>query len=190
MGIEQGAGHGSRTGRRTIWHLLLLLLLLFLGCVSWSHCSVNNSVHDHGTHNWCFAITGCLHKSPAMRSMTIHHVAVTVMGDRIYVCFSFVEGSVMSNLQAHVMLSLSEKLFLTCHQSWQRDREEGLQVPNRFLDEAEILGLELNYTYRYPLQMRKALGWYVRKALFFFMASQNIPSQSCTHLLRILLVMV
>lgn len=38
--------------------------------------------------------------------------------------------------------------------------------------------------------MRKALGWYVRKALFFLMASQNIPSQSCTHLLRILLVMV
>jgi hypothetical protein len=37
--------------------------------------------------------------------------------------------------------------------------------------------------------MRKALGWYVRKA-FSSMASQNIPSQSCTHLLRILLVMV
>jgi hypothetical protein len=52
-----------------------------------------------------------------MRTMTIHHVAVTVMGDWIYVCFSFVEGSVMSNLQAHVMLSFSEKLFLTCHQS-------------------------------------------------------------------------
>ncbi len=97
----------------------------------------------------------------------------------------------MSNLQTHVMLSLSEKLLLTCHQSWQRDREEGLQVPSRFLDEAELLGLELDYTYtyRYPLQMRKALGWYVRNA-FSFMASQNIPSQSCTHLLRILLVMV
>jgi hypothetical protein len=38
--------------------------------------------------------------------------------------------------------------------------------------------------------MRKALGWYVRKAFFWVMASQNIPSQSCTHLLRILLVMV
>jgi hypothetical protein len=59
--------------------------------------------------------------------MTIHHVAVKVMGDRIYVCFSFVEGSVMSNLQAHVMLSVSEKFFLTCHQSRQRDREEGLK---------------------------------------------------------------
>lgn len=51
------------------------------------------------------------------------------------------------------------------------------------------IGARLYNTYRYPLQMRKALGWYVRKA-FSFMASQNIPSQSCTHLLRILLVMV
>ncbi len=51
------------------------------------------------------------------------------------------------------------------------------------------IGARLYNTYRYPLQMRKALGWYVRKA-FSFVASQNIPSQSCTHLLRILLVMV
>jgi hypothetical protein len=66
----------------------------FLGVYLGLTALLTNSVHDHGTHNWCFAITGCLHKSPAMRSMTIHHVAVTVMGDRIDVCFSFVKGSV------------------------------------------------------------------------------------------------
>jgi hypothetical protein len=66
--------------------------------------------------------------------------------------FSYVEGSVMSNLQAHVMLRAFQRSSssLVTNLDRETERRKDFQVPSRFLDEAEILGLELNYTYRYP----------------------------------------
>jgi hypothetical protein len=67
--------------------------------------------------------------------MTIHHVAVTVMGDRIYVCFSFVEGSVMSNLQAHVMLRTFQRSSssLVTNLDRETERRKDFKFPADFL---------------------------------------------------------